>query len=58
MEKQVRSGILRFGQVAKLAKNAGTLPQNALATKDYAKQAHKHRSDQTHCPYSIVICYC
>ncbi|MDQ0416396.1 hypothetical protein J2Z48_000560 [Croceifilum oryzae] len=32
VEKQVG-----FGQVAKLAKNAGTLPQNALATKDYAK---------------------
>ncbi|TCP64418.1 hypothetical protein EDD57_14010 [Baia soyae] len=37
VEKQVRSLLLHFGQVAKLAKNAQTLPQNALASKDYAK---------------------
>ncbi|MDQ0418523.1 hypothetical protein J2Z48_002726 [Croceifilum oryzae] len=40
MEKQVRFVLLRFGQVAKLAKSAQTLPQNALATKDYARQAY------------------
>ncbi|MDQ0417318.1 hypothetical protein J2Z48_001491 [Croceifilum oryzae] len=39
-KKQVRSVYRCFGQVAKLAKSAQTLPQNALASKDYAKQAH------------------
>ncbi|MDQ0416493.1 hypothetical protein J2Z48_000660 [Croceifilum oryzae] len=34
---QVRSVYRCFGQVAKLAKNAGTLPQNALDSNDYAK---------------------